>query len=67
MKLFGRELSMDETIGFVDSMRLEKNARCNETDCLVLQAAHDLATEVKHLREEVKRLKQVIRNVSEDY
>lgn len=58
MKLFGRELYIEQTLEFVDSISNNKNALCHcaTTECLVLQAAQDLAEEVKRLRQEVQNV-----------
>lgn len=48
MKLFGRELTVQETIGFCKNMTQTKNNGCD--DCLMMDASQTLIAEIEHLQ-----------------
>ncbi len=55
MELLGRKLTILETIGFVRTISTESSVGtgCKEENCLVIQAAIDLADEVERLQKDI--------------
>ena len=62
MKLFGKELTLEQTIGFVRCQSPELTGDCK--DCLMVQAAMDLISEVERLKSENATLKKALISVT---
>ncbi len=62
MELLGRKLSIEETIGFIWTISTESSAQiyCKGENCLVMQAAVDLAGEVERLQTDIQSEKEEI-------
>jgi len=64
LKLFGKELTLEQTIGFVRCQSPELTGDCK--DCLMVQAAMDLISEVERLKVENTTLKKALELVRYD-
>lgn len=62
MELLGRKLTIEETIGFIRTISTESSAGtgCKEENCLVMQAAIDLADEVERLQKDTHELREEV-------
>ena len=62
MELLGRKLTVEETIGFIRTISTESSAGtgCKEENCLVMQAAINLADEVERLQKDTNELREEV-------
>lgn len=56
MKLFNRELTIEQVVGFVQSQSKHPNcSACTTDNCLIFEAALELSKEVQRLTEDLSR------------